>query len=68
MDAAEHPIADLDSMIPFRQAAAILGISVRTLERLVALGELPPPAKLGAKRLYPRSVLSAVIARLKEAR
>jgi len=46
-----------------RQAADVLGVSVATLDRLVARGELPPPRRVsvGAPR-YLASELSAWLA------
>jgi excisionase family DNA binding protein len=41
---------------PKRQAAEALGISVRTLETLIALGELKS-VRVGRRRLIPRTEL-----------
>lgn len=38
-------------MVPRERAAAALGISERTLENLVASGELPPPRKISKQRV-----------------
>lgn len=38
-------------IVPRERAAAALGISERTLENLVATGELPPPRKISKQRV-----------------
>jgi len=47
----------VDSLLsPKREAAQVLGISVRTLETLIALGELKS-VRVGRRRLIPRGEL-----------
>ena len=43
--------------MPRPEAAAEINLSTRTLERLDAAGEGPPTIRVGAKVLYPRSLL-----------
>jgi excisionase family DNA binding protein len=40
------------------QAAEMVGVSVRTLERLVAAGQFPPPIQFGRRRRWLRKGLS----------
>ncbi len=47
----EHIIQAPPLMLPREQAAAALGISERTLENLVASGDLPPPRKISKGRV-----------------
>ena len=39
------------------QAAELVGISTRTLDRLVATGRFPPPIRLGGSRRWNRRAL-----------
>jgi excisionase family DNA binding protein len=43
----EQPAAGLDSWVGKAQVAKMLGVSVRSVERLVATGQLPRPVRLG---------------------
>ncbi len=52
---------DLDRMVALREAAALLAISVRTLERFIADGKVPQPVKIGRKRVYPVSAVETMI-------
>ena len=45
------------------QVANLLGTSIRTVERLVEVGRLPPPLKLGRARRWRRDVLVAALER-----
>ena len=40
------------------EAAEMIGVSVRTLERLVATGRFPPPVRFGRQRRWVRKVLA----------
>ena len=39
-------------LLPVENAAAVLGVSVRTFERLSAAGRVPRPVHLGRRRLW----------------
>ena len=58
-------VATLDDLIPATEAARILGVSIATLHRKAAAGEVPEVAKLpglrGA-RLFRRSDVEALLA------
>jgi excisionase family DNA binding protein len=41
--------------IPLAGVAAMLGISMRTLERMIAIGDFPRPIRVGKQRMYRRS-------------
>ena len=41
-------------VITLAEAAALLHISMRTLERMIALGEFPRPIRVGKQRMYKR--------------
>ena len=49
-------------------AARLIGVSRRTLERLVQRREFPPPLKVGSKSLFFRSDVEAFLKRLAEQR
>ena len=49
--------ADESMFVTKPEAAALLGVSVRTLERLVATGRFPPPIRLGRQRRWVRKAL-----------
>lgn len=53
----------MDTLLsPKREAARVLGISVRTLETLIALGELKS-VRVGRRRLIPRAELERFVRR-----
>jgi predicted DNA-binding transcriptional regulator AlpA len=54
------PSSQDDRLIDFKETAHLLGdISERSVRRLIARGELPPPVKvLSAPRLYRSEVLA----------
>lgn len=41
--------------IPLAGVATMLGISARTLERMIALGDFPKPIRVGKQRMYRRA-------------
>lgn len=43
-------------------AAAMLGISMRTLDRMIALGDFPKPFVVGSRRMYRRASVEKWIA------
>jgi excisionase family DNA binding protein len=55
-------------LLSVREAAHRLGVSRRTLERLVNRREFPPPLKIGTKSLYATSDLKAYVEKLFTAR
>lgn len=56
-------------VVPFllrvRQVADRLGVSVRTVRRLIARGELPQPVKVGRSSCIPADEVVAYVERLK---
>ncbi len=59
---------ELDRLVPLREAAEVLGVSKRTLHRLVARGELAPFVHVGASSRVAASELAAFIERAKRER
>lgn len=57
-----------ERLVTFKEAAQILGISVRGLYRLVDLRELPRALKVGRSARLALSEVNAYIERLKEKR
>lgn len=53
-----------DRLVPFPEAAKLLGISKRTLERRIQAGLMPAPAHNGRKRVYLGSVLDDAMQRI----
>ena len=49
-------------MLDVEHVAALLGVSIRHVRRLVDAGKAPQPAKLGGCRRWPRHVVEAWIA------
>lgn len=58
----------LDRLLSLVDAAAHLGVSLRTLYRLIAGGELPQPVKVGSASRMPESDLVRYIESLKRRR
>ena len=55
-------------MLSVREAAHRLGVSRRTLERLVNRKQFPPPMKIGVKSLYLVEDIQAFVEKLKQSR
>jgi len=45
-------IPEAERLLSLVQTARLLGVCRRTLERLIAAGEFPPPAKVGSKSMF----------------
>lgn len=58
----------LDPLLSVREVAAMLAISVPSVFRHVAAGDLPRPLKFGASSRWPQSEILAVIEAAKAAR
>jgi excisionase family DNA binding protein len=54
---------DAEVFLPLSRVAEALGVTKRTVYRLIAGQELPQPVKVGAKSLMPKSDLRAYMAR-----
>ena len=63
----QKPFAQ-DHLLDMKDAAARLSVSIRTIYRLVALGELAAPVKVGRASRMPASDLDRYIERLKSKR
>lgn len=59
---------DSSRIIPVGKVAYLLGVSRRTIERLVSRREFPPPLKVGARSFFFRADVEAFLARLAEKR
>ena len=57
-----------ERLINVRETATRLGLSVRTIWKLVSTGKLAPPLKIGAARRWRETDITAYIERLSEAR
>lgn len=57
-----------DPLLTVREVAAMLAISLPSVFRRVAAGDLPRPIKLGASSRWPQSEILAVIEAAKAAR
>ena len=72
MEHQQHPPTNKpiveDHLIDMKDAAARLSVSTRTIYRLVALGELAAPVKVGRASRMPASDLDRYIERLKSKR
>lgn len=60
--------SDESDLLTLPHAAAKLAISRRSLERLIARGEFPPPLKLGRASRVHRSDLANYLEQLRRAR
>lgn len=61
MNSAEH-------FVPLPEVARRLSCTVRTVWRMIAKRELPPPVKIGKRAALPASEVEAYMARVMEAR
>lgn len=57
-----------DTLLTLPQVAEALQVTRRTVDRLIARRELPPPVKIGRCSRVPASDLSAYIQRQKDSR
>ena len=64
----EGGITGQDRLIDLKVLTGLLGVCSRTIHRLVASGELPPPAKVGRASRWFVSDVDRYMARLKEMR
>lgn len=55
-------------LLPLSRVAEQLAVSVRTIHRLIAGGELPRPVKVGSQSRLPASEVHGYIERLKRGR
>lgn len=60
--------AEPDHMITVRDVAGALGVCVRTVHRLTAAGELPPPAKIGRTSRWSAGDVSAYLRKVRSTR
>jgi excisionase family DNA binding protein len=58
----------LERLLPLKEAALAIGVSVREVYRLIARGELPRPVKVGRATRIPESEVAAYIENLKRRR
>lgn len=58
----QKPLSAQPILVPIRQAAELLGVSVRTVQNLITVKELPS-RKIGRRRLIPYSALQALARR-----
>ncbi len=49
-------------LLNVQQVAFLMGVSSRTIWRLVSLGELPAPVSLGRAKRWPREAIESYIA------
>lgn len=52
-----RPAAPETLTVTLAGVASMLGVSARTLERMIALGEFPRPFRVGKQRMYRRSTV-----------
>jgi excisionase family DNA binding protein len=65
----ESPVAALGpALLTVKQVAMMLGVSSRTIHRLVASGDLPGPVKVGSASRFPCSEIEEYLERLKAER
>ena len=57
MTATVAPPKSEAQMLPVERVAAILDVSVRTIERMVRRNEFPAPRRLGRRTLWPRLIV-----------
>jgi excisionase family DNA binding protein len=57
-----------ERLIPLKHVASLLGISLRTVWRMIGSGELPKPVQLGKKSALFASEVNAYFAKLKATR
>lgn len=57
-----------DGLVDLRSVAAQLAVSTRTIHRLIAAGELPPPVKVGRASRWFRADVLGYLARLRDGR
>lgn len=50
-----------DRLVSIREAASRLGVSVRTVWRMIADGQLPKPTKVRARSMVPERHLDAIV-------
>ena len=61
-------ISGHDRLVDLKVVVTMLGVCARTVHRLVAAGELPPPAKVGRASRWFMSEINGYMDRLKQAR
>ena len=64
----ESKIEVQERLVPLRHVAALLGISLRTVWRLISAGELPKPVHVGRQASLFASEVNAYLAKLKSSR
>lgn len=62
------PVPSIEHLLNMKAVAEILGVSSRSVWRLIARGELPQPLRIGHAVRMPASEVHAYIDRLKESR
>ena len=65
---SEGGITGQDRLIDLKVLAGLLGVCARTIHRLVAAGELPPPAKVGRASRWFISDVDRYMTKLNQAR
>jgi len=60
--------APSERLLTLREAKLLIGVSVRTIYRLIHVGDLPPPVKIGRAARIPESEVIAYIETLKRKR
>jgi excisionase family DNA binding protein len=65
---SQDPVQEVPSLLTLKQAASRLAVCRRTLERLIAAREFPPPLKIGNCSRVPDADVQAYIAKLMRVR
>lgn len=59
--------AEPDRLISQDEAARLLGVHKRTLQRLAAAGRFPKPGRIGGKRVYSLRLIRSLVEKFAEA-
>ncbi len=60
----KNPNPELGQLVNVKEVARKLAISTRTVWKLVASGDLPPPLKIGGARRWHQADIQAFVERL----
>lgn len=68
VEGTRNNLADMigDNLVDLRQVAGVLGVSVRSVQRLIAGGALPQPLKVGRSSRLCVSDVRAYLSRLRQ--